>query len=86
MFLNRQPELSYLDARYARPDAEFAVLYGRRRVGKSSLIYEWCAVSSPVTAERRHKAPSSRGVLMSRVRSRPAPVSGELPKNAESPA
>lgn len=42
MFLNRQRELSYLDARYARSGAEFAVLYGRRRVGKSSLIYEWC--------------------------------------------
>ena len=26
----------------ARPGAEFAVLFGRRRVGKSSLIYEWC--------------------------------------------
>ncbi|MBK6429342.1 hypothetical protein [Candidatus Amarolinea dominans] len=56
MFLNRQPELSYLDARYARPGAEFAVLYGRRRVGKSSLIYEWCAGSSsvkPAGARRR---------------------------------
>ncbi len=30
------------ESRYNRPGAEFAVLYGRRRVGKSSLIYEWC--------------------------------------------
>ncbi|MBX7236417.1 MAG: ATP-binding protein [Caldilineales bacterium] len=42
MFRNRQRELGYLESRYARPGAEFAVLYGRRRVGKSSLIYEWC--------------------------------------------
>ncbi|MCX7670479.1 MAG: ATP-binding protein, partial [Anaerolineae bacterium] len=42
MFRNRQRELSYLERRYARSGAEFAVLYGRRRVGKSSLIYEWC--------------------------------------------
>lgn len=42
MFHNRQRELGYLENRYARPGAEFAVLYGRRRVGKSSLIYEWC--------------------------------------------
>ena len=42
MFRNRQRELGYLERRYARPGAEFAVLYGRRRVGKSSLIYEWC--------------------------------------------
>ncbi len=42
MFRNRQPELGYLERRAARPGAEFAVLCGRRRVGKSSLIYEWC--------------------------------------------
>ncbi len=42
MFRNRQRELGYLEHRYARPGAEFAVLYGRRRVGKSSLVYEWC--------------------------------------------
>lgn len=42
MFHNRQRELGYLEHRYARPGAEFAVLFGRRRVGKSSLIYEWC--------------------------------------------
>lgn len=42
MFLDRQRELAYLDSRYSRPGAEFAVLYGRRRVGKSTLIYEWC--------------------------------------------
>jgi AAA+ ATPase superfamily predicted ATPase len=42
MFRNRQRELAYLDSRYARPGAEFAVLYGRRRVGKSTLVYEWC--------------------------------------------
>lgn len=41
MFRNRRRELGYLERRYARPGAEFAVLYGRRRVGKSSLMYEW---------------------------------------------
>jgi AAA+ ATPase superfamily predicted ATPase len=42
MFHNRQRELGYLESRYARPGAEFTVLYGRRRVGKSTLVYEWC--------------------------------------------
>ncbi|MFQ5615417.1 MAG: ATP-binding protein, partial [Anaerolineales bacterium] len=42
MFLNRTRELAYLENRYARPGAEFAVLYGRRRVGKTTLVYEWC--------------------------------------------
>lgn len=41
MFLNRRRELSYLDTRYRRSQAEIAVLYGRRRVGKSALVYEW---------------------------------------------
>lgn len=41
MFLNRKRELGFLDNRFARPGAEFIVMYGRRRVGKTSLIYEW---------------------------------------------
>ncbi len=39
--LNRTRELDYLNRRYARPGAEFVVLYGRRRVGKTTLLYEW---------------------------------------------
>ncbi len=41
MLQNRTRELAYLDQRYARPGAEFVVLYGRRRVGKTTLMYEW---------------------------------------------
>ncbi len=41
MFLNRERELRYLESRYQRPSAEIAVIYGRRRVGKSALVYEW---------------------------------------------
>ncbi len=41
MFLNRTRELGYLDSRYRRSGAEIAVIYGRRRVGKSALVYEW---------------------------------------------
>ena len=40
-FLNRHRELGYLDERYARNHAEIAILYGRRRVGKSALLYHW---------------------------------------------
>jgi AAA+ ATPase superfamily predicted ATPase len=42
MLINRQRELAYLDSRYARSGAELAILYGRRRVGKTTLMYEWC--------------------------------------------
>ena len=41
MLINRTRELGYLDTRYAGRRAEFVVLYGRRRVGKTSLIHHW---------------------------------------------
>ncbi|MBM3134239.1 MAG: helix-turn-helix domain-containing protein [Chloroflexi bacterium] len=41
MFLNRTRELGYLNARYQTSRAEIVVLYGRRRVGKSALLFEW---------------------------------------------
>jgi AAA+ ATPase superfamily predicted ATPase len=34
--------LSNLDNRYARDQAEIAIIYGRRRIGKSALLYHWC--------------------------------------------
>ena len=39
-FLNRNDEMRRLDAAFSRP-AAFAVLWGRRRVGKSRLLIEW---------------------------------------------
>ncbi len=41
MLRNRERELGYLDTRYASGRAELAVLYGRRRVGKTTLVYHW---------------------------------------------
>lgn len=40
-FLNRRRELTFLNERFARHRAEIAILYGRRRVGKSALLYHW---------------------------------------------
>ena len=42
MFLNRTNELADLEARYQSARAEFVVLWGRRRVGKTSLIWAFC--------------------------------------------
>jgi len=38
IFIDRQDELAVLNERYARKGAEFIILYGRRRIGKSELI------------------------------------------------
>ena len=40
-FINRRRELLFLEQRWARKQAEIAVIYGRRRVGKSALLYHW---------------------------------------------
>jgi uncharacterized protein len=42
MFVNRQSELNLLENRYASKKAEFFVLYGRRRVGKTELLLRFC--------------------------------------------
>lgn len=41
MLVNRERELGYLDTRYASRRAELVILYGRRRVGKTTLAYHW---------------------------------------------
>lgn len=41
MFVDREKELAALNKVLARPGAQFAVVYGRRRVGKTTLILEW---------------------------------------------
>lgn len=42
MFVNRLSELDLLEKRYASGKAEFFVLYGRRRVGKTELMARFC--------------------------------------------
>lgn len=42
MFYGRHKELDTLEALYASDKFEFAVIYGRRRVGKTTLISEFC--------------------------------------------
>lgn len=41
MFVNRDRKLSALNKRYKSGRAEFLILYGRRRVGKSELIEQF---------------------------------------------
>ena len=41
MFVGREEELGALERMYAKDDFQMAVIYGRRRVGKTSLIDEF---------------------------------------------
>ncbi|MBT6062805.1 MAG: ATP-binding protein [Anaerolineae bacterium] len=40
-FLDRRKELQQIEKLWDSPHAEFLVLYGRRRVGKTALLVEW---------------------------------------------
>ena len=41
MFVGRKKELDALNSRYKSNRKEFGVLYGRRRIGKSSILNEF---------------------------------------------
>lgn len=57
-FVNRERELAALDEMWARPGSQFLVLYGRRRVGKTTLMLHWGADKPTIfwTARRTSKA------------------------------
>jgi len=48
MFIGRKEELNYLNELYSSPRAEFIVLYGRRRIGKTETLTEFCKGKSGV--------------------------------------
>ena len=41
MFVGRESELTKLEKMYSTNEFQFAVIYGRRRVGKTTLIREF---------------------------------------------
>ncbi len=41
-FVNREKELKFLEKEYRKDESSLVVVYGRRRVGKTSLINEFC--------------------------------------------
>ena len=42
MFIGRKSELDFLENRYAQKDGQLVVLYGRRRVGKTETLRQFC--------------------------------------------
>jgi len=64
-FIDRQPELGRLEAFVDRQEGGLAVIWGRRRIGKTRLLLEWCeahggayavADQSSPEIQRRHLA------------------------------
>ena len=47
MFVGRESELIKLEKMYSTNEFQFAVIYGRRRVGKTTLIRE-CELSNRI--------------------------------------
>lgn len=42
MFIGREKEFSEMNRRYAEKNFQLLILYGRRRVGKTTLLKEFC--------------------------------------------
>ena len=47
-FIDRIDELETLEREYDRDDAAFVVIYGRRRVGKTTLINHFCEAKKSI--------------------------------------
>ena len=58
-FVDREQELQTLHAEYDRPGSALVVLYGRRRVGKTTLISEFIR-EKPARNPKPKTVPSSR--------------------------
>lgn len=56
-FLNREAELARLDAMIPATEGRLAVVYGRRRVGKTRLLLEWCGRHGGVYTVADQSAP-----------------------------
>lgn len=42
MFIGRETELQFLEDKYHQRDGQLVVLYGRRRVGKTETLRQFC--------------------------------------------
>ncbi len=58
-FVDREMELNLLDDLYQRQGAQFLILYGRRRIGKTRLVTHW--LSRP---GERHPSPDKPGTFL----------------------
>ena len=59
-FIGRQRELKSLEREYQR-DSSFVVIYGRRRVGKTTLIKEFIKGKTTFYLKPQQNTPTSTG-------------------------
>lgn len=62
-FVGRDTELAALEDAYATGTFQFVVIYGRRRVGKTSLIHAFSDDKTRVCFLRHRKRPSAKTPL-----------------------
>lgn len=65
LFLNRQPELAALDG-LADDRGGLAVVWGRRRLGKTRLLLEWCARAGGLYATADQSSPETQRAYLAR--------------------
>lgn len=80
MFLNRDRELKHLQDIHDRKGAQFVVLYGRRRIGKTALIQHWLGglKKTPTLHWTAYKTSST--ILLERFSEAVTSQLGSLPK------
>ena len=54
-FIGRKRELEAMDTLYNRPGFQMTVMYGRRRVGKSTLLQRFAATNTADLTEEQHE-------------------------------
>ena len=47
-FVDREKELEFLNSEYAKKESSLVIIYGRRRIGKTSLIKEFEKNKDPI--------------------------------------
>lgn len=66
MFVGRKKELAKLERMYGSGRFEFAIIYGRRRVGKTTLIQEFCKDRKAIYSVGREASPQTNLDAISR--------------------
>jgi len=64
MFVGRKSELKLLNEAYNSTKGELVVIYGRRRVGKSSLVNKFTENKSPFYTFEAIEGETTKGQIM----------------------